>query len=84
MKSRKKGILFAIAAIACLVMWLFIDRNWGNVAVGCVKIILLIFILFCSAELSACPYCRKLGVPIFLPGKKYTYCRKCGKRITYY
>lgn len=56
MKSRKKGLLFIIVDIVCLVMWLFIDRNWEIIAVGCAKIALLIVVLFCSAELGSCPY----------------------------
>ncbi len=84
MKSRKKGILFIIVDIICLVMWLFIDRNWENIAVGCAKIALLIVVLFCSAELATCSYCGKVGIPIFQLRKKYAYCRKCGKRITFY
>ena len=84
MKSRKKGILFTIVDIVCLVMWLFIDRNWEIIAVGCVKIALLIVVLFCGAELGTCPYCGKVGIPIFQLRKKYTYCSKCGKRITFY
>ena len=84
MKSRKKGILFIIVDIVCLVMWLFIDRNWGNITVGCAKIALLIVVLFCSAELGTCPYCGKVGIPIFQFRKKYAYCRKCGRRIRFY
>ncbi len=83
MKSRKKGILFIIIDITCLVMWLFVDRNWENIAIGCAKIVVLIIVLFWGAVLGSCPYCGKIGIPIFST-KKYAYCRKCGKKITYY
>lgn len=84
MKSRKIGAIYAIICIICAALWLFVDWNWESVAIGCVKIVLLIFISFGSAELGTCPYCNKVGVPVFLPRKKYAYCSKCGKRITYY
>lgn len=69
MKSRKKGIVFITVDIVCLVMWLFIDRNWEIVAVGCAKIALLIAVSFCSAELGTCPYCGKLEYQYFNYGK---------------
>lgn len=69
MKSRKKGILFLIAAIVCLVMWIFIDRNWGNAAVGCAKIILMISIFFLQQRLAHVPTAESVEYRYFCRGK---------------
>ncbi len=84
MKSRKKGIVIVVADIVCIVIWLFLDRNWESIPMGCLKIILLIAVFFSSIEAAACPYCRKVTIPLIPLRQIQVYCRKCGKHITYY
>ena len=37
MKNRKKGIVIVVADIVCIVIWLFLDRNWEKYSDGVLK-----------------------------------------------